>query len=225
MHSIADTSTAGEGRAQSDLLPTIWPRPRQWTDLVATCGAARAARTMVIYENIAQMSHRDGWMGVSGAVWRQAYVWGVKALQEILAAPGALSVEAAKNAYDGRMEEFGVPFPAKSTYGQWSYALGLPATKATRHPFHLHSADALRWQYLPEWGWGVDSRVSNYLAVGAVRVHDPITRGNRWRAVKGLDRKLAYLDPSDFGTEQEALEFARGIVESQYLSPPGKFGP
>ena len=223
MLTAQDAPMAINGSKQTDLLQTIWPRPRRWTDLVATLGAAQAARTMVIYENMAQLPHRDGWMGVSAPVWRQAYVWGVQAVQEILVAPGVLTVESAKTAYDLRMEAFGVPFPAKSSVGQWSYALGITGTKGTRHPFHLHSADALRWQYLPEWGWGPDPRVSDYLAVGAAHVHDLVTRGDHWRAVKGLDRKLAYMDPRDFPTEMEALAFARGVVESQYLNPPGKF--
>lgn len=215
---------AHEGRAPTGHLATIWPRPRKWSDLVPTLGVAGAARTMVIYDNIAQVPHNDGWMGVSGAIWHQAYIYGVRAIQEIVAVPGALSVEAAKNVYDTRMEAFAKPFPAKSPKGQWSYALGMLATKATRHPFHLSPVDILRWQYLPTWGWGVDPRVGDFLSFGALYMPNLVTGLPSWRAVKGIERRLSYLSPESFATEQEALDFVRGIVESQYLSPPGQFG-
>lgn len=204
------------------LLEALWPRPERWTDLIPAMGVHRAALTMVTYENLAQKPHVDGWLGVSGPLWEKAFRFAIPSIQEVLAMPGQLVLDQVNAEYDRRMAQLEQSHPADRLKNQWSYAIGIADTKISKHPFHFNAVDDLRWKYLPEWEWGTDARVSNYLSMGALRMTDQATGLPCWRAVKGTAGKWAYVDPRSFDTEQQALDCARLIIETHLLTPPGR---
>lgn len=217
------TTDPRDGASARVQLSALWPRPDRWTDLIATRGTACAVRLMVTYDNVAVGPPPTGWMGVPAATWDAAYRFAIEHLQAICCDPKTTTIDAAQQAYDSAMQSFAemAKLPVPMSY--WRFAAGIIGTHSPRHPLHFNAMDTLRWKYLPEWGWGRDPRVSDYLAVGALRIQDRDSRQTLWKSVKGSNRRWVNLDARTFKTEREALDVARVIVESQYLSPPGTF--
>lgn len=212
LHQPTGTGVAGAG--QDNLLATLWPKPAQWTDLIPMVGAPRAALTMVTYENLAKVPHEDRFLGATAAQWEHAYHFALTQIRELLAAPGPLDRDALIAEYDRRMAQYGqevVGIP--SLFKVWSYAIGPAARRSYRHPLSFTPIDDLRWRYLPSWGWGLDERVNNRLAVGALRLTKRATGAHLWVAVKGISGAWENIVQTEFGTEEEALECARTHVE------------
>ena len=206
--------------SQEVCLDALWPKPDNWTDLITTVGAQRAAVMMVLHGNLAKQPHRDGWIGVSGESWKQAYAFGIQALRELLLTSDKTELPELTKAFDCKMHEFeklqGAPPNFKN---QWSYAIGCAGTRKSKHPFKLTPIDDLRARYLGMWGWGTDPRVNNHLAVGAIQVTAVRTGEVLWKAVKGTAGRWTYIDGADFVSEQDALECAAKVVATLLDAP------
>lgn len=212
---LAQPTGTGETADQDNLLATLWPKPTHWTDLIPLVGAPRAALTMVTYENLAKTPHRQGFLGASADQWDHAYRHALTQVRELLSTPGDLDRDALLQEYDRRMEQYGqddVGIP--SLFKVWKYAIGPAARRSYRHPLSFTPIDDLRWRYLPSWGWGLDERVNNRLAVGALRLIKRATGAPLWVAVKGISGAWQQISETEFATEEEALELARPHVEA-----------
>lgn len=216
------TGTDHQGEAVREVL---WPKPGQWTDLIPSFGAHRAALIMVTYENLAKKPHRHGWFGSDGAHWERAYRFGIPLLRDVLLQPGKPVLDDLRDEFNRRMREFEefIAVPPRFA-NQWSYAIGSAGTRSNRHPFDFTPIDGLRARYLAEWGWGLDPRVSNYLSMGALELKNRETGRRFWKAVKGEAGRWAYLDDAQFDTEQEALECTRQKVIALLDEPKPEHG-
>lgn len=219
------TGTAGEGVHQEAMLELLWPKPAQWTDLIPSLGAHRAALVMVTYENLAKKPHRHGWFGSDGAHWERAYRFGIPILRDVLLQPGKPVLDELRDEFDRRMREFEEFIATPPRFAnQWSYAIGSAGTRTNRHPFDFTPIDGLRARYLGEWGWGSDPRVSNFLSMGALLLKNRDTGRKFWKAVKGEAGRWAYLDDGKFDTEEEALDCARVKVMAMLDAPAPERG-
>lgn len=197
---------AAMARNRAVTLEQLWPAPSRWADLIEIHGAHRAALAMVTHGNLAKDSHPDGWLGISGALWSRAYRFAVPAIRQVLAMPGPPVMASITREYNHRMTAFESEYPAELLANQWSYAIGRIASLDMKHPFHFTPGDELRWKYLPVWGWGEDPNITDYLAMGALCLENPVTGEARWKAVRAIAGKWSYVDTRDFATEREALE-------------------
>lgn len=212
-----DTSLPNGGRedgpGQSPLLEELWPKPDKWTDLIPELGVSRAALAMVVYENLAKRPHRDGWLNISGEQWEQAYRFAIPVMREVLATPGKPELKEVINEFNQRMRSFEEIIGTPPRFAdQWSYAIGSAGTRRNKHPLSFTPIDDLRWKYLPNWGWGTDSRVGNRLSMGALRLSYPKTGRVVWMSVKGTTGVWTYLEQTEFETEALALECTRKHV-------------
>lgn len=174
---------------------------------------------MVTYENLARQPHPDGWLGVKGDVWETAYRYAITTLQQVLEMPGPPVLVSIINDFNRSMCAFERTHPANLLANQWSYAVGRIGSLDIKHPFHFTPTSEMRWRYLPVWGWGSDARISDYLAMGALCLDDPLTGNGRWKSVKAGAGKWVYLDDRDFATERAALE-RTAITVAQTLGLP-----
>lgn len=224
-----DASVTGDPQSPStkaNLLEQLWPKPARWVDLIADLGAQRAAMCMVVYENLANCPHVDGWLGLSAQQWRDFYNVAVRLIRELLTSSGDADYAAISKAYTARMTAHGLKVCGSDKMAKACvYAVGKAHRRTTNHPFSLTPINNLRVKYLPFWGWGTDDRVSDRLSMGALHLRSKETGENYWRAVKGAAGVWEYLESTTFETEQEALACTGGFVEillSQDKTVPGR---
>lgn len=201
-------------KSGSNLLEILWPKPENWSDLVPSLGARRAAMCMVVYENLATKPHSDGHFGLNAGQWDGFYRKAIGMIHDILCTPGPLKFKELSTLYAERMQAYAAQIGVEPKVAKICiYAAGKAHKRTTKHPFSLTPIDDLRAKYLHLWGWGTKPEISDKLSMGALELKDNATGQLYWRSVKGVAGIWQSLDEIKFATEREALVCTFGYVQ------------